>query len=128
MVCHSSLSSRCKSLVIVFHQLIFGEVFFISLVYPTDTIHLFASKFLWKSKVKVFAWWVAHKVNTNNMLQLRRPYKALSPEYYILCSGSEETVYHHFYTAQWLCSLWQRLFRLNNLDWVPYLWYDDHLI
>ena len=96
MVCHSSLSSRCKSLVIVFHQLIFGEVFFISLVYPTDTIHLFASKFLWKSKVKVFAWWVAHKVNTNDMLQLRRPYKALSPEYYILCSRSEETVYHHF--------------------------------
>ena len=40
--------------------------------------------FLWNSKVptkiRVFAWLVTYKkVNTNDMLQLRRPFKALSP-------------------------------------------------
>ena len=45
-----------------------------------------SAKFLWSSKVplkvKALAWLVAHgkKVNTNDKLQLRRPYKALCPQ------------------------------------------------
>ncbi|RVW98405.1 Transposon TX1 uncharacterized 149 kDa protein [Vitis vinifera] len=45
----------------------------------------FPTKFVWNSqipfKVKSFVWLVAHKkVNANDLLQLRRPYKALSPD------------------------------------------------
>ena len=51
--------------------------------YSNPTLFLLGN-FLWKSKapskVKTFAWLVAHrKVNTNDMLQLKRPYKSLSP-------------------------------------------------
>ncbi|RVW66527.1 Transposon TX1 uncharacterized 149 kDa protein [Vitis vinifera] len=46
---------------------------------------IFPTKFVWNSqvpfKVKSFVWLVVHKkVNTNDLLQLRRPYKALSPD------------------------------------------------
>ncbi|RVX05736.1 Transposon TX1 uncharacterized 149 kDa protein [Vitis vinifera] len=52
----------------------------------------FPSKFVWNSqvpfKVKSFVWLVAHKkVNTNDMLQVRRPYKALSPD---ICFGNSK--------------------------------------
>ena len=48
-----------------------------------DSTPFYLAHFLWKSrvpsKVMVFAWLVAHKkINTNGMLQLRRPFKALS--------------------------------------------------
>ncbi|RVW89246.1 hypothetical protein CK203_032617 [Vitis vinifera] len=48
---------------------------------------VFPTKFVWNAqvpfKVKSFVWLVAHKkVNTNDLLQLRRPYKALSPDIY----------------------------------------------
>ena len=37
------------------------------------------AKFIWSSsKVKAFAWLVAH-INTNDLLQLRRPYRFLNP-------------------------------------------------
>ena len=50
------------------------------------------TKFLWKSKaplkVKAFAWLVAHrKVNTNDLLQVRRPLKSLNPQWCILCKN-----------------------------------------
>ena len=57
--------------------------------------------FVWKSqalfKVKCFAWLVTlKKVNTIDMLQLKRSYKALSPDVYLLCMESGETVDHIF--------------------------------
>ncbi|RVW80652.1 Protein trichome birefringence-like 5 [Vitis vinifera] len=59
------------------------------------------AKFLWSSKVpskvKALAWLVAHgKVNTNDKLQLRRPYKALCPQWCILCKGNGESIDHLF--------------------------------
>ncbi|RVW90395.1 hypothetical protein CK203_045762 [Vitis vinifera] len=62
----------------------------------------FPSKFVWNSqvpfKVKSFVWLVAHKkVNTNDMLQVRRPYKALSPDICILCMKHGESADHLFF-------------------------------
>ncbi|RVW20057.1 LINE-1 retrotransposable element ORF2 protein, partial [Vitis vinifera] len=56
-------------------------------------------QFVWNAqvpfKVKSFVWLVAHKkVNTNDLLQLRRPYKALSPDICKLCMKHGETVDH----------------------------------
>ena len=50
----------------------------------SNPISFILTNFVWKSKVpskvKAFAWLVVHKkVNTNDMLQVRRPYKSLSP-------------------------------------------------
>ena len=59
--------------------------FFLALSQFSRSPQVFPSKFIWNSqvpfKVKSFVWLVAHKkVNTNDMLQTRRPYKALSPD------------------------------------------------
>ena len=67
------------------------------------------ARFLWEAKaslkVKAFAWLVAHrKVNTNDLLQVRRPFKSLNPQWCILCKGEGETIDHLFlhcpYTIQ----------------------------
>ena len=64
--------------------------FFLALSQSSGSSQNFPSKFVWNSqvpfKMKSFVWLVAHKkVNTNDMLQVRRPYKALSPDICILC-------------------------------------------
>ena len=59
--------------------------FFSALSKVPNPLMFLPAKFLWSSKVplkvKALAWLVAHgkKVNTNDKLQLRRPYKALCP-------------------------------------------------
>ncbi|RVX01391.1 LINE-1 retrotransposable element ORF2 protein [Vitis vinifera] len=87
---------------------------------PSD----FSSKFVWNSqvpfKVKSFVWLVAHKkVNTNDMLQVRRPYKALSPDICILCMKHGESADHLFLHCSLTIGLWHRLFQLAKMDWVP---------
>ena len=57
--------------------------FFLALTNLSDSVPFYPTKFLWKSrvpsKVMAFTWLVAlMKVNTNDMLQLRRPFKTLS--------------------------------------------------
>ncbi|RVW90756.1 Transposon TX1 uncharacterized 149 kDa protein [Vitis vinifera] len=84
----------------------------------------FPSKFVWNSqvpfKVKSFVWLVAHKkVNTNDMLQVRRPYKALSPDICILCMKHGESADHLFLHCSLTIGLWHRLFQLAKMDWVP---------
>ncbi|RVW69991.1 Transposon TX1 uncharacterized 149 kDa protein [Vitis vinifera] len=75
-------------------------------------------KFL--SKVQSFIWLVAHKkVNTNDMLQVRRPYKALSPDICILCMKHGESADHIFLHCSLTMGLWHRLFQLAKMDWVP---------
>ena len=59
--------------------------FFLALSHFSDLSPVFPTKFVWNSqvsfKVKSFVWLVAHKkVNTSDLLQMRRPYKALSPD------------------------------------------------
>ncbi|RVW43709.1 putative mitochondrial protein [Vitis vinifera] len=61
--------------------------FFLALSQYSESPPIFPTKFVWNAqvpfKVKSFVWLVAHKkVNTNDLLQSRRPYKALSPDIY----------------------------------------------
>ena len=69
------------------------KYFFMVLSKPSNPIPFLSTNFVWKSKapskVKAFAWLVVHKkVNTNDMLQVRRPYKSLSSHWCLLCRES----------------------------------------
>ena len=75
--------------------------FFLALSQCSGSSPVFPTKFVWKSqvpfKVKSFVWLVAHKkVNTNDLLQLRRPYKALSSDICKLCMRYGESADHLF--------------------------------
>ena len=75
--------------------------FFTTLSQMPDSSSFFPTKFVWKSqvpfKVKAFIWLVAHKkVNTNDLLQLRRPHKAISPDICKLCMKQGESADHLF--------------------------------
>ena len=90
--------------------------------YSNPTLFLLAN-FLWKpkapSKVMTFSWLVAHrKVNTKDMLQLRRPYKSLSTHWCILCKGNRESIDHLFLHCSWNLRLWNKLFSLTRMDGV----------
>ena len=89
-----------------------------------DLSPCFPTKFVWNSqvpfKVKSFVWLVAHKkVNTNDLLQLRRPYKALSPDICKLCMMQGESADHLFLHSSLSMGLWHKLFQLAKMDWVP---------
>ena len=68
---------------------------------PTPPLfHL--AKFLWSSKapskVKAFSWLVAHKkVNTNDLLQLRRPYRSLNPSGVFFVKAKERPLITFFF-------------------------------
>ena len=63
---------------------------------------------------------MAHKkVNANDLLQLRRPYKALSPDICKLCMRQGESTYHLFLHCSLAMRLWHILFQLAKMDWVP---------
>ncbi|WJZ96627.1 hypothetical protein VitviT2T_015292 [Vitis vinifera] len=98
--------------------------FFLALSQFFGSPQVFPSKFVWNSqipfKVQSFIWLVAHKkVNTNDMLQVRRPYKALSPDICILCMKHGESADHMFLHCSLTIGLWHRLFQLAKMDWVP---------
>ena len=98
--------------------------FFLALSQFFGPPQVFPSKFVWNSqipfKVQSFIWLVAHKkVNTNDMLQVRRPYKALSPDICILCMKHGESADHLFLHCSLTIGLWHRLFQLAKMDWVP---------
>ena len=69
---------------------------------------------------------MAHnKVNTNDMLQLTRPFKALSLDWCMLCRGSGETSDHLFLHCPFTLGLWHRLFIQARMMWVqPRSYYD----
>ena len=95
--------------------------FFLTLSQFSGSPQVFLSKFIWKSqvpfKVKSFVWLVAHKkVNTNDMLQLRRPYKALSPDICILYMKHGESANHLFLHCSLMIGLWHKLFQLAKTD------------
>ena len=87
-----------------------------------DLVFFHLAKFLWKSKapskVKAFTWLVAHKkVNDNDMLQLRRPFKALNSSWNIPCSvGSGQTINHLFLHCLMTLGLWYKLFK--QAKWI----------
>ncbi|RVW50814.1 hypothetical protein CK203_076856 [Vitis vinifera] len=85
--------SRCEILVFIFFRAFYNQVPF---------------------KVKSFVWLVAYKkVNANDLLQLRRPHKALSPDIYYSVSqdglGSTEEYFRHaIHHFQWLWFIEER--------------------
>ena len=109
------------------------KFFFCALSKVSNPLMFLLAKFLWSSKVpskvKALAWLVAHgKVNTNDKLQLRRPYKALCPQWCILCKGNEESIDHLFLHCPVTIGLWHRLFNLVGLIWVPLRSLEDMLV
>ena len=71
-------------------------------------------------KVKYFAWLVSYKkVNVNDLLQLRRSYKAFNLDVCMLCMECGESVDHLFLYCSLTLGLCHKLFRLAKLDWVP---------
>ncbi|RVW46854.1 Transposon TX1 uncharacterized 149 kDa protein [Vitis vinifera] len=115
------------------HQACFSEIFFLGHVKVSNPILFLPAKFLWSSKVpskvKALAWIVAHgKVNTNDKLQLRRPYKSLCPQWCILCKGNGESIDHLFLHCPVTIGLWNKLFKLAGLDWVPPRSFEDMLV
>ncbi|RVW12831.1 hypothetical protein CK203_113433 [Vitis vinifera] len=98
--------------------------FFLALSQSSGFPQDFPLKFVRNSqvpfKVKSFVLLVAHKkVNTNDILQVRRPYKALSPDICILCMKHGESADHLFLHCSLTIGLWHRLFQLTKMDWVP---------
>ena len=111
-------------MAIILFKAFFSQIFLSSLIPIFWFSSGFPSKFVWKSqvpfKVKSFVWLVAHKkVSTNDMLQLRRPYKALTPDICILCMKHEKSADHLFLHCSLTMGLWHRLFQLTKIDWVP---------
>ena len=81
--------------------------FFLALSNQSTPIFFSLTKFIWKlkapSKVKAFAWLLANKrVNTNNLLQMRRTFKAFSLDHCTLCMGNRESIDHLLYIVWWL--------------------------
>ena len=63
---------------------------------------------------------MAHKkVNTNDLLQLRIPYKVLSPDICKLCMKQGESADHFFLYCSLTMRLWHKLFQLAKMNWVP---------
>ncbi|RVW34763.1 hypothetical protein CK203_101286 [Vitis vinifera] len=125
--------SRFKNVVFVIVRLVFNEIFFLVLSKVSNPILFLPTKFLWSSKapskVKAIAWLVAHgKVNTNDKLQLRRPYKSLCPQWCILCKGNGESIGHFFLHCPVTIGLWHKLFNLARLVWVPPRSFEDMLV
>ena len=110
--------------------------FFLALSNHANQVPLFLAYFLWKSqvllKVKSFVWLVAHKkVNTNDILQLRRSYKALNLDICLLCKESGESVNHLFLHCP--LTLGYDIDYSNWLIWTRFLlgvcvtWWPSHI-
>ena len=120
----SYLVSDTRSWSLSSSGLFIVKSFFLALSQCSGSSPVFPTKFVWNSQVpfnvKFFVWLVAHKkVNTNDLLQLRRPYKALSPDICKLCMRHGEPADHLFLHCSLTMKLWHRLFQLAKTDWVP---------
>ena len=71
-------------------------------------------KLIWKTgippKVKVFTWLASWKrVNTCDLLQIRRPYVALSPSWCILCKNENESIDHLLLHCRFAQFIWDKV-------------------
>ena len=109
------------------------QSFLLALSLPHTPLLFHLPKFLWSSKapskVKAFFWLVAHrKVNTNDLLQLRRPYRSLNHQWCILCKGEGESIDHLFLHCPFTFGLWNKLFNLARIVWVSSRSIEDMFI
>ena len=119
----SSSVSDARSLSLSSSGLFTVKSFFLALSHCSGSPLVFPTKFVWNSqvpfKVKFFVWLVVHKkVNTNDLLQLKRPYKALNPDICKLCMKKAESTGHLFLHCSLTMGLWHKLFQLAKTDWV----------
>ena len=119
----TSLVSDARSWSLSSSRLFTIKSFFLASSHLSDSSLAFPINFVWKSqvlfKVKSFVWLVTHKkVNTNDLLQLRRLYKALSPDICKLCMKYGELADHFFLHCHLTMRLWHRLFRIAKMDWL----------
>ena len=120
----SHLVSNVRSWSLSTSGLFTVKSFFLALSQFSGSPPVIPTKLVWNSqvpfKVKSFVWLVAHKkVNTNDLLQLRRLYKALSPDICKLCMNHGESADHLFLHCSLTMGLWHRLFQLAKTNWVP---------
>ena len=83
----------------------------------------FQAKGIWKLgipvKVKVFSWLlVLGKLNVHANLQARKPYLSLSPGWCILCKKNNESIDHLFLHCDFSYSLWCKLLKEFDIQWV----------
>ncbi|RVW77759.1 putative ribonuclease H protein [Vitis vinifera] len=115
----STSASDARSWSLCSSGLFTVKSFFTALSQMPDSSPFFPTKFVWKSqvpfKVKAFIWLVAHKkVNTNDLLQLRRPHKAISPDISSQDGlGSSEKHFRH--DVHQLQRIWQVQERGNSM-------------
>ena len=115
--------SDVKAWILSSFKIFSVKFFFSALASVSNSIPFYPTNFLWNSKVpskvRAFAWLVAHKkVNTNDMLQLRRPFKVLSPDWYILCRRSRGMIDHLFLHCLITLGLWHIIFSQAGMEWV----------
>ena len=115
--------SDARAWPLSFLSLFTVKSFFLVLIHHFDPIPFLPTNFAWKSqvpfKVWFFVWLVAHKkVNTNDLLRLRRPYKGLSHDMCKLHMEHRESIDHLFLHCLLMMGVWYKLFRLAKMDWV----------
>ena len=59
-----------------------------------------------------------HLETTNDLLQLRRSYRSLNPQWCIHCKGEGESIDHLFLHCPFTCGLWNKFFNLARIVWV----------
>ena len=106
----SSTSSRLFSV----------KSFFMALSNTSYIVPFSLTKFIWNLKSHLrssllLGWGHAR---TNNMLQLRKPFKSPSPDRCILCEGSGKSINHLFLHYPITLGLQHYLFRQVKIDWV----------
>ena len=97
--------------------------YFLSLIDNPDAPSFSPSYQIWKAKVptkvKMMVWSVAHrKINTNDMVQKRRPNMALFLEWCAVCKNTSENVDHLFLHCTVAYFLWSNLYKTFNLSWL----------
>ncbi|KAM7464801.1 hypothetical protein LguiB_012363 [Lonicera macranthoides] len=104
---------------------------FFKILTNSDVGCIFAPKDMtWKSgippKVRVLAWLAAlRKVNTADLIQLRRPFMHLSPSWCVLCKRDRENIDHLLLHCSFAKEIWNKVRKEFNLIAVfPGSWYE----
>ena len=103
--------------------------YFDLLINSSDLSSFEPYKSIWKTgippKVKIFAWMAAwRRVNTCDVLQSRRPNRALSPSWCILCRQDAESVDHLIIRCRFSQIIWDKIkWELHLISALPNSWH-----
>lgn len=97
---------------------------FHNLTQPRSQLRPFSFKKVWMSsmplRVKAFSWTASLScINTMDMLQRRRPFMMLSPNWcVVLCKDNEESTKHLFIHCLFSKAIWDHFIGSLNRSWV----------